>query len=596
MRRLSVAVGLMVALLLVVRLEAQNLEGELQRAVQREMVSGNIKAAIAAYQAIVVKAAKNHTIAAQAMLRMADAYHKLGDSESRKVYERLIRDYPDQKAAVEIARARLGGAAMLAYSRAWSGDTGGTISPDGRYLPYTAWDTGNLAVHDFAENTDRPLTNSGSWKAPEQYSEESTISRDGKQVAYSWFNGEGRYELRALPLSASGFPTPRRLYANPEVMWIGPYDWSPDGRWIAVEIERRDGVRQMGVVSVQDGTLRVLKSSGWEGSTTLRFSRDGRFVAFDHPEERRARHVSLVAIDGSTQTDVVVHDSINTLIDWSPDGAWLLFSSDRRGSRDLWGNRITDGKAQGAPRLLKAEAGGWSLGISRSGVLFMGVRLSDRDISIVPVDLSAGKVTGAPVRPVTSYLGSGLFPDWSPDGKRLAYVSQNFSGRAPVLVVRELDSGRATEFPTRFRYLQVPRWSPDGRSLLASGQDQQGKRGIYRFDVATGQAVTVISPGGLVADPDWSHDGTKIYYRHGVDTTPGTMEAAALMELDLASGQTRCFGVPGCPLRASRRMVDRWPSGGRKDDPRSLRPFLWAAAPTVKSRGSMSRRRSWAEG
>ena len=219
MKRLPFAVGLIAAWLLIVPVEAQNLEAELQRAAQQEMVSGNPKAAIAAYQGIVAKSGKNHGVAAQALLRMADAYRKLGDSESRKVYERLIRDYPDQQSAVEIARSHLGGAATLAYSLAWSGpkvDAEGTISPDGRYLSYTDWDTGNLALHDFEEKTDRPLTNGGTWAGQEaQYAEESTISRDGKQVAYSWFNSEGRYELRVLPVSASGFQTPRRFYAQP---------------------------------------------------------------------------------------------------------------------------------------------------------------------------------------------------------------------------------------------------------------------------------------------------------------------------------------------------------------------------------------------
>jgi Tol biopolymer transport system component len=544
MKRLPFAVGLIAASLLIVPVEAQNLEAELQRAAQQEMVSGNLKTAIADYQAIVAKSGRNHGVAAQALLRMADAYRKLGDAESRRVYERLIREYPDQKSAVEIARSRLGGAATLAYSLAWSGpkvDAEGTISPEGRYLSYTDWDTGNLGLHDFEEKTDRPLTNGGTWAGQAQYAEESTISRDGKQVAYSWFNSEGRYELRVLPLTANGFPPPRRLFTSAEVMWIGPYDWSPDGRWIAVEIDRVDGVQQMGIVSVQDGRLRVLKGTGWGGSTILRFSRDGRFVAFDYPTstDKRGRSVSLVAVDGSGETDVVAHDSLNRLIDWSPDGAWLLFASDRRGSMDLWGLPVANGKPQGAARLLKVEVGGWSVGVTRSGVLLMGARVSDRDISIVPVDLAGAKATGAPVRPVTSYFGSGVFPDWSPDGNRLAYVSQTFSGRSAVLVVRDLESGRVTEYPTQFRYLQVPRWAPDGRSLVAQGQPQQGTRGIFRIDAATGAATPLVSTGALLMDPDWSRDGAKIYYRQEMDGAYASQGLSALIEHDLASGHSR---------------------------------------------------------
>ena len=44
---------------------------------------------------------------------------------------------------------------------------------------------------------------------------------------------------------------------------MGPHDWSPDGSFVAVSLERADSTMQIGVVSVVDGSLRVLKSTGW---------------------------------------------------------------------------------------------------------------------------------------------------------------------------------------------------------------------------------------------------------------------------------------------------------------------------------------------
>ena len=40
-------------------------------------------------------------------MRMAECYQKLGDAESRKIYEQVVKDYADQKEAVTLARARL---------------------------------------------------------------------------------------------------------------------------------------------------------------------------------------------------------------------------------------------------------------------------------------------------------------------------------------------------------------------------------------------------------------------------------------------------------------------------------------------------------
>jgi hypothetical protein len=46
--------------------------------------------------------------AAEALVHMGQCYEKLGDAESRKAYERVLREYGDQKEAAMVARARLG--------------------------------------------------------------------------------------------------------------------------------------------------------------------------------------------------------------------------------------------------------------------------------------------------------------------------------------------------------------------------------------------------------------------------------------------------------------------------------------------------------
>ena len=68
---------------------------------------------------------------------------------------------------------------------------------------------------------------------------QSAISRDGKQVAYSWYITKDRYELRIVRVEKAGFTQPRRLFGNEDDTWIRPYDWSPDGNWLAVSCGAR---------------------------------------------------------------------------------------------------------------------------------------------------------------------------------------------------------------------------------------------------------------------------------------------------------------------------------------------------------------------
>src|SRR5688572_16545661 len=70
-------------------------------------VEGDLKGAIEDYKAIVGRAGANRAVAAEALLRLADVYRTLGDAEARSTYERIVRDYGDQKDAVSIARTQL---------------------------------------------------------------------------------------------------------------------------------------------------------------------------------------------------------------------------------------------------------------------------------------------------------------------------------------------------------------------------------------------------------------------------------------------------------------------------------------------------------
>ena len=73
----------------------------------KEQGQGDLKGAIAGYQKIVQPYPKNRPLAAKALLQMAECHKKLGDTKARKIYERVVHDFPDQSEAASTARARL---------------------------------------------------------------------------------------------------------------------------------------------------------------------------------------------------------------------------------------------------------------------------------------------------------------------------------------------------------------------------------------------------------------------------------------------------------------------------------------------------------
>jgi len=66
----------------------------------------------------------------------------------------------------------------------------------------------------------------------------------------------------------------------------------------------------------------------------------------------------------------------------------------------------------------------------------------------------------------------------------------------------------------RFGY---PRWAPDGRSVSVEEASKDGRLGIYRVDVQTGDVVPIvqIDKGMEICSHRWSKDGKRLYYAVG---------------------------------------------------------------------------------
>jgi len=76
--------------------QGDQLEVALQAAMKKESVDGDLKGAIEAYKKIAQS--RNRAVTAKALVRMGQCYEKLGDAESRKAYERVLREHPGDPA------------------------------------------------------------------------------------------------------------------------------------------------------------------------------------------------------------------------------------------------------------------------------------------------------------------------------------------------------------------------------------------------------------------------------------------------------------------------------------------------------------------
>jgi tetratricopeptide (TPR) repeat protein len=136
-------------------------EAQLQAAITKETVEGDLKGAIEQYKKLA--SGSNRAVAARALVRMGECYEKLGDAEARKVYERVVREFPDQKEALAEAQQHLATKAVQADvgivmqriavfpdRRSYT-----SMSHDGRCLTFIKAD--GIYVHDLAKSEERRI-------------------------------------------------------------------------------------------------------------------------------------------------------------------------------------------------------------------------------------------------------------------------------------------------------------------------------------------------------------------------------------------------------------------------------------------------------
>src|SRR5579863_753257 len=164
-------------------------------------------------------------------------------------------------------------------------------------------DDGDLAIRDLVTGNARHLTNNTESGGNAFF---SAISPDGKNVAYEWYTGSFAADLRLVGLDGSA---PRVLFSNKEVGAL-PTDWSPDGKYVLSILVRINPFRcQIALISVADGSVRVLKTFDRMYPGKMRFSPDGRYIAYDYPphEESDNRDIFLLAADGSREIPLIEH-------------------------------------------------------------------------------------------------------------------------------------------------------------------------------------------------------------------------------------------------------------------------------------------------
>ena len=117
-----------------------------------------------------------------------------------------------------------------------------------------------------------------------------------------------------------------------------------------------------------------------------------------------------------------------------------------------------------------------------------------------------------------------LSPAWSPDGKKLAYVS--FEGKNSAIYVQDILTGSRSKVSDFTGINSAPAWSPDG-SRLALTLSRDGNTEIYILHVTSNQLQRITSNPAIDTEPAWSNDGRKIAFTSDRGGSPQIYEIPA---------------------------------------------------------------------
>jgi len=381
-----------------------------------------------------------------------------------------------------------------------------SFSPDGRRLAFSAKGASaqepfHVFVRELPSGAPRQLTQADADDIGPAW------SPDGATLAFVRVK-EGHGRIMAMPAAGGAerqiaeFTARQDNNSRPAASLA----WTPDGRSLVAVQSNADQPAFLVLLSVSNGASRRLTDppAKTRGDSQPAVAPDGKTLAFVRSGDEEGSDIWLCDLSGQNLRRLTFDGRTIRGITWTEDGKDLVYSADRVGLR-LWRISAYGGNSR--------EVIGSGKDASSPAIAPKGHRLVFIQTPTVTTIWRGDLTASGPEAAGSPYIrGSGheRRPAWSPDGKKIADVSDE-SGPDEVYVQNADGTDRVQLTELNAHRIGQPRWSPDSRSLVfAAWPEDTPAVYVVPADHSSGPAHLRLPPGSHA--PSWSHDGKSIYF------------------------------------------------------------------------------------
>jgi TolB protein len=234
-----------------------------------------------------------------------------------------------------------------------------------------------------------------------------------------YFNAQGR--IHRIPVTGGA---PELIDTGFAIRCNNDHGLSPDGTQLVISDQSQDDRRsRIHVLPVGGGMPRLITPNApsyWHG-----WSPDGQTLVYC-AERGGEFDVYAIPANGGAERRLTTATGLDDGPDYSPDGKFIYFNSDRTGTMHVWRMK-PDGSEQ--VQVTTGDDNNWFPHPSPDGKLLVFLTYApdvkghpeDKDVSLRLLTLGTGQVTT--LAKLFGGQGTINIPSWSPDSKKLAFVS-----------------------------------------------------------------------------------------------------------------------------------------------------------------------------